>query len=448
VRAAPLSPSSRAAALAVLAVWLAMATANLHSVATYRPVAVVVFALALPVLLYVIICGRRTGLAPLPPWSVALALVAVAIIVERLRFFTYLPYAQRELSIHLVAATALVAGALWMVPRRTARTVAVVVTGLTLVANTWISVRYDAAPHIDVWHSLDAAARGLLDLQNPYELVWSSGPGDRDAFTYLPMTAVLLAPFEWMLGDVRWGLLAALLGSGWLLARLGADRHDVHDTRGSILLLWLTPGQLAQTEQSWTEPLLLCLVLGVLWLLHSGRSAQAVAVLAVALATKQHVALLLLSLAAWPPLGWRRAAAAAAGAGALCLPLLLWNPRDFLRDTVTLLVELPPLRLSNNLYVSAFRAGWTPPFWLTGLIVLLAIAGTALVVRREKPTVGRIALWWAVLMLTVNLVNKQAFYNQFWFVTALLLAALATPTCAAAGHRRAACCRRQASKGS
>jgi len=414
----------RAAALAVLTTWLAVTAADLHSVANFSRTTVVVFALALPVLLVVLARTRGTGFGPLPPATVALALVGVAVVVERVRFYTYLPYAQRELSIHLVAGTALVAALLWLVGRRFSRTTAVVLAATCLVATTWISVRYDPAPRIDVWYSLEAATRGLLDLRNPYELNWAGGPGDRDAFTYLPMTAVLLAPFEWVLGDVRWGLLAALLGSGWFLARLG-EPNAAYDPRGAVLLLWLTPGQLAQTEQSWTEPLLLCLLLGTLWLLTTGRAAAAVVVLAVGLATKQHLSLLLPTLALWRPLGWRRAAVAAAGAGALCLPWLVWGPRDFLRDTVILLVDLPPLRLTNNLYVSAVRAGWTPPFWLTGLIVLGAIVGVAVAVRAEQPPLGRLALWLAVLMLTINLVNKQAFYNQFWFVAALLLVAMA-----------------------
>jgi len=46
-------------------------------------------------------------------------------------------------------------------------------------------------------------------------------------------------------------------------------------------------------------------------------------------------------------------------------------------------------------------------------------------VRAEQPPLGRLALWLAALLLTINLVNKQAFYNQFWLVAALLLVALA-----------------------
>jgi hypothetical protein len=419
-------------ALVLLATWLVFSAANLHSVATFSRVTVLVFAVSLPVLILVLLRARRDGLAPLPPVAVAAALAGIAAVVEQVRFFTYLPYAWRELSIHLVAGTALVAAGLWLVPRRAARTAAVALAALCLIATTWISVRYDPAPRIDVWHSLDQATRGLLDLRNPYEQRWVGSPGIQDAFTYLPMTAVLLAPFEWLFGDVRWGLLTALLASGWFLTRLsGAGRHEEppngsYDPRFAAVLLWLTPGQLAQTEQTWTEPLLLCLVLATLWFVASGRPVGAVIALAVALAAKQHMALLLPTLAAWRPFGWRRTAAAALGAGVLCLPWLLWSPAHFVRDTFILLVEFPPLRLSNNLYISAFRAGWTPPFWLTGLIVLAVLVGTALSVRAEQPPLACLALWWALLTFTVNLVNKQAFYNQFWFVGSLLLLALAT----------------------
>jgi hypothetical protein len=432
---APLTAVSRrttagapqAASLVLLGTWLLFSAANLHSVANFSYVTVAVFGVALPVLVLVLRQTRRTGLAPLPPAAIAAALVGVAVVVEQVRFFTYLPYTWRELSIHLVAGAAVVAAGLWLVPRRAVRTGAVALAAMCLVLTTWISVRYDPAPRIDVWYSLDQATRGLLELRNPYQQTWTGSPGVQDAFTYLPMTAVLLAPFEWVLGDVRWGLLVALLASGWFLSRLGARWSPASvDPRGAALLLWLTPGQLAQTEQTWTEPLLLCLLLGALWLLSTGRSAAAVGALALALAAKQHMVLLLPTLAVWRPFGWRRVAAAVVGAGLLCLPWFLWSPADFVRDAVTLLMEFPPLRLTNNFYISAYRAGWTPPFWLTGLIVLAVLVGSALAVRAEQPPLSRLALWWAVVTLTINLVNKQAFYNQFWFVGSLLLLSLGT----------------------
>ncbi len=108
----------------------------------------------------------------------------------------------------------------------------------------------------------------------------------------------------------------------------------------------------------------------------------------------------------------RRSAVAVLTGGALCLPWFLAGPAAFLHDTMSLLVGFRPLPLTPNPYIWAHRHGFTPPFWVTGLILLAAVVGTAYVVRREQPSRARFVLWAAVLLLTANLANKQAFYNS------------------------------------
>lgn len=443
----PGSPGARSAATILVVAWVAFSAANLYSVARFSYWTVTAATLTLPVLLGVLALTRRAGLGAPPRAVVSAALLAVAVAVERLRFFTYLPAEQSEIAVHLVAATCVVAAVLWLLPHRRAGDAALAVAVLCFLATSWLVISYDPAPRIDVWISLTQGTDGLLEGRNPYSATWVDSPGVHDAFTYLPMTAVLLAPFNWVLGDVRWGLTAAMLLTVWLLPRLDrrtsdrrtSDRRTSDRTalaaghrekqspaRAAGLLLLLTPGQLVQSEQSWTEPLLLCLLVAMLWCLQRGRTTAAVLALAVALATKQHMALLLPVLACWRPLGVRRSVLAAAGAGLLCLPWFLWSPRDFFRDTVTFLLDFPPLRLSPDLYIAAYRNGWTPPFWLTGVIVLVALVASATAVRRTQPPLWRLALLLAVALLAVNLVNKQTFYNQYWFVGSLMLVALAS----------------------
>jgi hypothetical protein len=422
------SAPPRWTAPALLALWLGMSVANTHSVARFRPGTVLTFTLALAGVTAVLVATRRDRIGAPPRLAVSAALLGCALSAEGVRYFSYLPLGIRALAAHLVAATAVACALLWALPRRRAHDAALWLAAGCLLGTSYLAIRYDPLPRIDVWYSLDQAAGGLLRGRNPYEQTWFGGPGVSDAFTYLPMTAVLLAPFQALLGDVRWGMTAALLLTGWLLTRLGSSGRPGGagaDRRGVALLLWLTPGQLVQTEQAWTEPLLLCLLVATLWAVHTGRSGAAVTVLAVALATKQHVAVLLPALALWRAFGLRRAAAAAAGAAVLCLPFLLWSPADFVRDTVVLLLTYPPLPLSPNLYLAAYHQGVLVPFWLTASVVLFSLVATALAVRRLQPGPGWLALAWAVLLLTVNLVNKQAFYNQFWLVASLLLVAVA-----------------------
>jgi hypothetical protein len=426
----------RQAAAALVVVWAALSTANLYSVARFSYWTVAAATLALPAVIAVVVATRRGGLGAPPRAVVSGALLAVAVAIEQMRFFSYMPVEQRELAVHVVAGTCVVVAVLWVLAQRHTDRAALGLAAACFLLTSWLVIHYDPAPRIDVWVGLDQGTSGLLEGRNPYSTTWTGSPGVKDAFTYLPMTAVLLAPFNWVLGDVRWGLTAALLLTAWLLPRLDRGGTGQPALRAASLLILLTPGQLVQSEQSWTEPLLLLLLLGVLWALRDGRPVLAVVLLAVALATKQHVALLLPILACWRPLGVRRAVLAAVGGGLLCLPWFLASPSDFWRDTVTLLVDFPPLRLSPDLYIAAYRNGWTPPFWLTGVIVLTALALTAWVVRRTQPPLWRLALCLAAALLTVNLVNKQTFYNQYWLVGSLLLVALATarPAGSAAGQ--------------
>ena len=48
-------------------------------------------------------------------------------------------------------------------------------------------------------------------------------------------------------------------------------------------------------------------------------------------------------------------------------------------------------------------------------------------VWRRQPGIDELLRWLALVLPVANLVNKQAFYNQFWLVGALVAASLALP---------------------
>jgi hypothetical protein len=65
------------------------------------------------------------------------------------------------------------------------------------------------------------------------------------------------------------------------------------------------------------------------------------------------------------------------------------------------------------------------PFWLTGLVVLGALVVIMGVVHRRQPDLPEVLRWLALLLLVANLVNKQAFYNQYWLAGTLVVVSLA-----------------------
>jgi hypothetical protein len=304
-----------------------------------------------------------------------------------------------------------------------------------------VAILNDPTPRIDVWVTLQQASDALARGVSFYEVTWTGSPGVADAFTYLPWTAVLLAPGRWLAGDVRWALMVwtvvAAVGIWALAAVRGQDGPGPRWRAAAVIALILfAPGTLTQVDQAWTEPLLLA---GVVWwavLVDRDRAWWAVVPLALACASKQHFALLLPVLIVWRPFGVWRTLATGALTGLLIAPWFLAGPQDFLHDTVTLLVSFHAILFANTLYLLALNVfGVTLPFWLTGLVVLGALAAVIVVVHRRQPSLAETLRWLALLLLVANLVNKQAFYNQYWLAGAIVVVSLAIPGVRAAVPR-------------
>jgi hypothetical protein len=168
-----------------------------------------------------------------------------------------------------------------------------------------------------------------------------------------------------------------------------------------------------------------------LWalLVSRDRAWWAVLPLALALASKQHIVLLLPLLAVWPAFGWRRTVASGGLAGVLVAPWFLASPPDMWHDTVTLLVGFHPILFADTLYLASMHElGSEPLFWLVGLVILTVLVLALIAVARRTPGLDQVLLWCALVLFVANLVNKQAFYNQYWLVAALVLVSVAAPS--------------------
>jgi hypothetical protein len=424
-------PASQATAFAVA--WLVYFTALQWSVVRYRIPIVAALTLSTLALAWWQWRGRELVLDRAP---VVVMLAGSALATLAVPLFSYLaPTGLAVATTVLVAAPLACALLLWAGDARASWTAgALAVVAYAVCAAT--AIISSPRPRIDVWVTLQQAADGLGRGENFYAMSWSGSPGIQDAFTYLPWTAVLLAPGRWLVGDVRWALAAwTVLGLAgvWLLAR-GHRQSQRADEAGRgwpwtaaavTALLVFAPGTLTQLDQAWTEPLLLT---GLVWwavLVQRGHAWWAVVPLALACASKQHLALLLPVLLLWRPFGWHRAVATGALTGALLAPWFLASPSDFLHDTVSLLVSFHPIRFANTLYLLALNTfGVTLPFYVTGLVVLGTLGAVCWTVWRRQPPLAPLLRWLALVLLVANLVNKQAFYNQFWLVGALVVVSL------------------------
>lgn len=404
-------------------------TALQWSVVRYRLGIVVVLTSAAVLLGTALLRRWRPPDVPRP--LLAVALLAIALVTEVVPFFSYTTPEERRSLAHLMAAGCVLAAGSLLLPnglarRLGARRVAAGVGVLTFVAVSATAIVLDPAPRIDVWVTLQQAADGLADGQNMYTMHWRGSPGIQDAFTYLPWTAVLTAPGRWLAGDVRWALLVlslVALACTVALGRVG-QRGRARTSAGAlaaVTLLALAPGTSTQVEQAWTEPMLLAALAAWALLVRRGYAWWAVVPLAIGCASKQHLAVLLPVLACWHAFGWRRVLATAGLSGVLVLPWFVADPAAMWHDTVSLLVGFHPIRFANTLFIAArHELGWTPPFWLTGLVVLGLLVSTCLAVRRRQPDLGELLGWLALMLLVATLVNKQGFYNQYWLAAAMV----------------------------
>jgi hypothetical protein len=423
---------------AVALTWVAYFAVLQWSVVRFRvPIVVVLTACTLALAWWQ---WARPTATTLTERSAALALLLSAVVTATVPLFSYLPAPARTAAVATFALGSLVCAVLLLRPgRRTAALVGGVALATYLVGAVTAIVS-DPAPRIDVWVTLQQASDGLARGQNMYAMVWTGSPGIQDAFTYLPWTAVLLAPGRWLAGDVRWALLVWTLTAAAGLLLLGGgglrDRAATWSAGPVVALLLLAPGTLTQVDQAWTEPLLLA---GLVWwavLVRQDRAWWAVIPLALACASKQHLALLLPILLVWRPFGWRRTVVTGALTGVLLLPWFLAGPSDFIHDTISLLVSFHPIRFANTLYLLALNEfGVTLPFWLTGLVVLATLAAIVAVVHRRQPDLPELLRWLALMLLVANIVNKQAFYNQFWLVAGLVAASWATRASTSSGRK-------------
>jgi hypothetical protein len=431
-----------AAPVLLLCYGMAVATS---SVVRYRLWIVVVYAALAAALAWYALRPRRPVLLDRPAAVVALGAVALSHVT--VRSYTYLqPGDARAVRLGL-AATAILAAAALAAPLVGARgfparlpaglltrhsadvALGVAVAGYLAVATALIHL--DPRPKIDVWVTLQQAADAIGRGDNMYAVEWTDSPGVQDAFTYLPLTGLLLAPGRWIAGDVRWALVVvmvlAVLAVRALPGRNAGPAAGMAAAGCGVLLL-LLPGTPTQVEQGWTEPLLFACLAGWALGVHRGRTGLAVVCLALGVASKQHLALLLPLLAAWPGFGPRRTAAAAGLAGAFVLPWFVASPADLWHDTVTVLVNFQPLIFADTLFIAAINEwGWTPPFWLTGAAVLGVLAVAVRAVRRDGVDLATVLRCCALVLFAANLVNKQAFYNQYWLVAALVLLSWAVP---------------------
>ena len=355
-------------------------------------------------------CGRP------PVWAIVLsALIGVRALAVAPPLHNVVSGSRLLTGVLVVAAATAVPALLPLLQVLHTRQVAAV--ALTVATAGYGLVVLGGIPVIDVWALLQGAGQGLMQGRNPYELVFPAAPPGQTAhcFTYLPATALLTTPGVWF-GDARWAELALLISTGallvWHLQRRGGVRMSL------AVLVVVLPGTVYLVQQSWTETLLLPALVATAVLTDRGRTGWAAVAFGVALATKQHVVLLVPVLLLCR-FRLRDLVLTAGTAAALTVPWLVANPSRFLECTAGFFLSAEAPRTSLSWWLQL-----PGPFRLPLLGVAL-LAGYLLAWRYCPRNGGGFLVGAAVVFTTFGLVNKQTFLNQWWLVAALVVAGLA-----------------------
>lgn len=314
-----------------------------------------------------------------------------------------------------------------------------------LVAHSIMTVALlrSSPAHIDVQVYLHDGVIRLLHGQNPYTMTIPNiyqppftemfyGPDlvvhgrVPVGFPYLPV-ALLLAIPGYVLGDVRYSQLIAMLITLLVLRRLAWDQVG----RAAALVAVVAPTAIPMLTGAWVEPSLVALLACLILALESHRRALVTVFLGLFLASKQYVVLAI-------PIIWllqrsvsRRVILLGFGiAVAVIMPFFIIDPAAFWK-TILAAQHDPPFRSDSiSLLVwSVNEFGW-PPAWTYRFLPLVGGGLTAILLMIRAPRMpSAFAASFGLTLLVTFLLAQTAFMNYYFLVSgALLIAAVAWPS--------------------
>jgi hypothetical protein len=323
------------------------------------------------------------------------------------------------------------------------------VLGVFFFLGAW-HIKSSPDPGIDVWHFQERGVLLLLGGKNPYAAEYPIreearfyGPtivkgGQVLSCPYPPLSLLLAVP-GYLLGDVRWALLLALVGAAALMAGAGRALGLPPGHLGELapVAFLCHPLALAVLERAWTEPLVTLAASYCAWAMAAGRGRALGVGLAGLISVKQYGFLWAVLLCASGHVNRRNALLAGALAGLINLPFVLWNPPAFWRGVFAFQID-SPFRADSLTVLAALKA-WTG-IEAPAVVGFLAAAGTLLIVRRARPSLTDAALGGAAVFLSFFMFNKGAHLNYYWFTGSLLpIAVVASAGESLGGGGRAGC---------
>jgi len=312
------------------------------------------------------------------------------------------------------------------------------------LAIAWaIAPTFRGGPLIDVMRFQQGAAAALYDGVNPYAMRFPDLYGAKSVifygegvsvdgilnfgFPYLPLSLMLIIPFDWVLSDFRIAHAVAIVGAGILMSLITRDARS----RGAAVAFLLIAPVFYVLKFGWTEPLLVLGAIGVIYIAARGHRGTSF-LTGVLVSIKQYGILFLPSSLLLLERPWKskQIAVHLAKAGTVVvvttLPFFLWNPEAFMRSVVELQF-LQPFRADSLAFPAVFADYFGEPNRIVvGILPLVLVGIVAVVTLARTPTGAQgFALASGLTLLTAFAFSKQAFDNYYILVMALLFGAAA-----------------------
>ena len=346
--------------------------------------------------------------------------------------------ADRRAYVLLVVAAGLASVALLLRSPR-ARTVWLPLCAVLASAIGISVIRSLPIPHIDVLQFQTEASKALLRGISPYSIVFHDpypptlstqfyGPGVsvggvlKFGYPYMPVTLLLALP-GFLVGDVRYASLGAIVVAAFLIARAQPSRSS----NVAALLLLLTPALPFMVFAAWSDTYVV-LLLSVVFYAHCRAPRFLPYAVGFLFVSKQYLIvgtplILLLIPQPWSlrsicQFGWR----AAIGGAFVTLPFIIWDPDGFMHSVVWLQFR-QPFRHDALSYLAWINPSH-PTRWIVvpfALAVLTAVTLLRMSIRRPMS----FALALGLTMLPFFAFNKQAFFNYYFFILGCLCCAIA-----------------------
>lgn len=275
-------------------------------------------------------------------------------------------------------------------------------------------------PYIDVFDYLKQGALGFTSGQNPYSLIYFQFYKNvvPNFYSYFPFTIIASVPFVLVFKDPRIMTLFAELMSVYILYRIASNKKAYMYP----LLMLGNPMSLYLIEQSYIEPLILLLFTLLMFYLYKQKNVIAGVILGLLLATKQYVIFFpLFLIRSYIPKKYLLKLFLLAVLTALffILPFYLWNPKDFIHDTILLQYNFSPryegLTFFSLLY-NLFHVKYNVIISYIPIFIILLVT-----LKNKLKNPSMILINYTFFLFTFFLFNKWAFLNYYYLISQLFI---------------------------